>query len=206
MFYEFRTYTLKPGSLQEVIKRFGDAYPVRKKFSQLAAFFYTDIGPLNQILHIWPYKDFEERAKVRIESRKDPGWPPKIHEFIVHQESEVYLPFPFSPELKPGKLGPIFELRRYFVKPGDGMRLTQERWEKKLPERTAISPLAFVGHTDLGQLNRYVHIWPYASLEERARIRKHAVDTGAWPPPGGVDTLTSQENMIMLAAPFSPIQ
>ena len=206
MIYEFRTYTLKPGSMQEVLKRFGDAYPIRQKYSELAAFFYTEIGPLNQILHIWPYADMNERAQVRTDSRKDPGWPPKIHEFIVAQQSEVYVPFPFSPELKPGKLGPVFEMRSYFVKPGDGLSKTMERWEKQLPKRTAISPLAFVGHTDLGPLNKYVHIWPYPSLDERARIRKHAVDTGAWPPPGGADTLVSQENSILLAAPFSPIQ
>jgi NIPSNAP len=206
MFYEFRTYTLRPTTLPEVLKRFGDAYPVRRKYSELAAFFYTEIGPLNQIIHIWPYADLAERARVRVESRKDPGWPAKIHEFIVKQETELYVPFPFSPELKPGKLGPIFEMRSYIVKPGDGIKKTMERWEKKLPERTAISPLAFVGHTEFGPLNKYVHIWPYPSLDERARIRKLAVDKGAWPPPGGGETLVSQENKICLPAPFSPLQ
>ncbi len=38
MIYEFRTYGLKPGSLPEVMKRFGEAYEHRKKYSQLAAF------------------------------------------------------------------------------------------------------------------------------------------------------------------------
>jgi len=207
MLYEIRTYTVKPTSLPEVIKRFGDVYEHRKKYSELAAFWYTDIGPLNQIIHVWPYKDAAERARVRAESRKDPNWPPKIHEFMVHQESEFYVPFSFGPELKPGQFGPIFEMRSYLVKPGPaGMPAIMERWEPQLPKRTAISPLLFVGHTDTGTLNKYIHIWPYPSLDERARIRKHAVETGAWPPPGGGDSLVAQENKIMLAAPFSPIQ
>jgi len=63
-----------------------------------------------------------------------------------------------------------------------------------------------VGRTEMGPLNKYVHIWPYPSLDERARIRKHAVDTGAWPPPGGADVLVTQENKILLPAPFSPLQ
>ena len=57
MIYEFRTYDLVPGSVNEVIKRFGEAYQKRKEFSVLSAFFYTEIGPLNQIIHIWPYED-----------------------------------------------------------------------------------------------------------------------------------------------------
>jgi len=206
MIYEFRTYDLRPGSLQEVLKRFGDGYEHRAKYSQLAAFLYTEIGPLNQILHIWPYADLGERERVRAEAVKDPNWPPKIHEFIVHQQSEIFVPFPFGPELKGGKLGPVFEMRSYFVKPGGGIAATMERWEKQLPKRTAISPLAFVGRTEMGPLNKYVHIWPYPSLDERARIRKHAVDTGAWPPPGGAEVLVTQENKILLAAPFSPLQ
>ena len=37
MLYEVRTYRLKPRSQNEVIKRFGDAYETRQKFSRLAA-------------------------------------------------------------------------------------------------------------------------------------------------------------------------
>ena len=206
MIYEFRTYRLKPGSLPEVLKRFEEGYEHRKKYSELAAFWYTDIGPLNQIIHVWPYADAGERVRVRAETQKDPNWPPNIHEFLEQMESEIYVPFSFSPELKPGKMGPIFEMRSYMVKPGTGIPGTIERWEPQLPKRTALSPLAFVGHTDTGPLNKYIHIWPYESLNHRAEIRKTAVETGAWPPPGGGATLVTQENKIMLAAPFSPIQ
>jgi hypothetical protein len=206
MIYEFRTYTCKPTTTPEVIKRFGDAYEHRKKYSELAAFWYTEIGPLNQIVHVWPYADLNERARIRGAAMKDPNWPPKIQEFLVKMDSEVYVPFPFSPEFKPGKLGPVFEMRSYFVVPGSGLPKTMERWEQALPKRTAISPIAFVGHTEFGPLSKYIHIWPYASLEARASTRKKAVDAGVWPPPGGNETLVSQENKILLPAPFSPLQ
>jgi hypothetical protein len=48
--YEIRTYTLKPGSVAEVEKRFGEAYQYRKKYSPLAAFWHTEIGPLTRLL------------------------------------------------------------------------------------------------------------------------------------------------------------
>jgi NIPSNAP len=206
MIYEVRTYDLRPGTLQEVIKRFGDAYGSGRENLQLSAFWYTEIGPLNQIIHVWAYENLEERTRIRAARAKDPNWPPKIQEFLAHMESEIYIPFPFSPALKPAKLGPVYEMRSYFVKPAGGIKATMERWEKQLPKRIAVSPLAFVGHTELGPLNKYIHIWPYESLSARSEIRKRAVDTGAWPPPGGADTLVSQQNKIMLPAPFSPMQ
>ena len=36
MIYEVRSYRLKPGSTPEVIKRFGEGYESRKKYSELA--------------------------------------------------------------------------------------------------------------------------------------------------------------------------
>ena len=63
MIFEIRTYRLKPGSLAEAEKRFGEAYEIRKKHSELAAFWHTEIGPLNEIVHVWPYQNLEERAR-----------------------------------------------------------------------------------------------------------------------------------------------
>ena len=38
MIYEVRTYDIKPRSLPEVEKRFGEMYEKRRKYSELAAF------------------------------------------------------------------------------------------------------------------------------------------------------------------------
>ena len=205
MIYEVRTYDLMPRALPEVEKRFEEALPTRSKYSPLAAFFHTEIGPLNQIIHIWPYTDLAERTKVRAEAAKDPGLPPKIREFIVSMNSEIFIPFSFSPELKEGKVGPVFEWRSYIVKPGV-IAAVPDRWGPALEARTKLSPLVVCMHTELGELNKYVHIWAYESLNHRAEVRKKAVDTGVWPPPGGGDTLVSQENKIVLPASFSPVQ
>ena len=77
MIYEVRTYDIKPKSQAEVEKRFGEAYEHRKKLSPLAAFWHTEIGSLNQIIHVWGYKDMEERHRIRSEAVKSGGWPPK---------------------------------------------------------------------------------------------------------------------------------
>jgi hypothetical protein len=62
MIYEIRTYTLKPGQTPEFEKRFEASLSVRLKYSELAAFWHTEIGPLNQVIHVWSYKNLAQRA------------------------------------------------------------------------------------------------------------------------------------------------
>ncbi len=87
MIYEVRTYVVKPRSMSEVEKRFGEKYEQRKKYSELAAFWKTEVGPLNQFMHVWGYKDLAERATIRAAAVKDGAWPPPISEFLVSQKS-----------------------------------------------------------------------------------------------------------------------
>ena len=75
MIFEMRTYLLQPGSVPEVEKRFGEALTERVKVSPLGAFFHTEVGPLNRIIHIWPYDDLQHRTRVR--SQSIANWPPK---------------------------------------------------------------------------------------------------------------------------------
>lgn len=205
MIYEVRTYSLTPGSLAEVEKRFGEAYEYRKKYSELAAFWHTEIGPLNEIIHVWPYRDMDERARVRAETAKETNWPPKIGDFIRTMHSEILVPFPFSPLLKPGKFGPIYEIRIYTVKSGTIPEI-MKAWEPKLPGRLKLSPLAVVGNVDLGEANRFIHIWPYSSFEQRETVRSQARKLGVWPPTGMPERLLTQMNKIVVPASFSPMQ
>src|SRR5205809_7704502 len=108
MIYEIRTYRIAPRSLAEVEKRFCEAYEYRKKYSELFAFWHTEIGPLNEIVHVWPYKDLAERERIRGEAAKDPKWNPGIQEFIREMRSEIIVPFNFVPHAC-GKAVPIVD-------------------------------------------------------------------------------------------------
>ena len=55
MIYEIRTYNLKVGQLQEYWERFGEKLPARQELSKLGGHWYTEAGPLNQMVAIWPY-------------------------------------------------------------------------------------------------------------------------------------------------------
>src|SRR5215469_14849981 len=113
MIVEFRTYRLKPGSVPQAEERFGQALPARTKLSPLAAFWHTEVGPLNRIIHVWPYANFEERTRIRTESQKLEGWLPIFREFVQEQTRELFVPAPFSPKLEPRQLGGIYETHTY---------------------------------------------------------------------------------------------
>ena len=205
MIYEIRTYTLKPGQTAEYEKRFEASLPARFKYSELAAFWHTDIGPLNQVIHVWPYENLSQRAEVRSRAAREPDWPPKTNELLVSQECGIYVPAPFSPKLGGNqKLGNIYEMRIYQLKPGS-LPAFIERWGAALQKgRLNLSPLAACMSSEIGELNVWIHIWPYADLKERDRVREESRKLTTWPP-DNQEFLVSQQNKILIPASFSPM-
>ena len=170
----------------------------------MAAFWHTDIGALNQVIHVWPYEDYRHRKEVYASMGNKLDLDPKIAEFIVSMESEIYIPAHFSPELGgEKKLGNIYEMRIYQHKPRS-MPTVVDRWAEALPERLTLSPIAACMWTDIGSLNRWVHIWPYADMEERAQIRVQASKLQTWPPKA-LEYMVSMQNKILSPASFSPM-
>lgn len=205
MIIEMRTYTLQPGTLAEVEKRFAEGLPGREKHSKLAAFWHTEVGPLNQIVHVWTYESLEHRTNVRAAASKEPGWPPAIGQHVTGMQSELFLPAPFSPPLTPREVGPLFEIRQYTLSPGSIPGLI-ERWTDKIEGRQKFSPLIGGWYSEFGTLNKWVHIWAYKDANERFSARAAAAATGQWParnPPGVV---VKQENAFLMPSAFSPIR
>ena len=66
MIYEFRTYDLTPRTLPQYDSILQKSLAAgRLNYSPLFGYFYSEFGPLNQALHIWPYKDLKERTEIR---------------------------------------------------------------------------------------------------------------------------------------------
>lgn len=204
MIYEVRTYTLEPGTVAQFEAGFADALPHREKYSPLAAFWHTDIGPLNQVIHVWPYENLGERERIRAAAAQDPHWPPADLGIIQTMESEIWNPASFMRPLGGGQeLGGVYEMRVYTYKPGSMPELLR-RWEQALPWREQFSPCAAAMHSELGGLNRWMHIWPYRDLNHREEVRKASSGTPNWP--SGAPGRLRQENKIMVPAAFSPMR
>jgi hypothetical protein len=170
----------------------------------LLACWYCDIGALNRILII--RKSAEAGATIEHRfAALTANSPFGIGEFITELSLDTYVSFDFMPALQPGVFGPCYEVRAYVLKP-DGLAPTIELWRKAVPGRTRVSPLLAAMVAVTGTAIRFLHIWPYRSYDERARLRDKAVADGVWPPPGGPGHLLSQQADIYLPATFSPLR
>jgi hypothetical protein len=208
MIYEVRTYTLKPGSVAEFESRFEQRHPYREKYSKLGAFWHTEMGPLNQVVHVWEYKDLNQREEAREAASQDRDLQrlPGGREFVVEQQSEAVMPAPFMHPLgsRDYGTGNIYEMRTYTYEPG-GIREVLRAWEEAIPHREEYSPLAACWYTEFGGLNRFTHVWVYPDLNERARIRAESRQGTHWPPRTSVRPMR-QENKILMPAAFSPVK
>ena len=126
------------------------------------------------MIHVWPYENLGERTKIRAEAANDPNWPPKSDGLILNMESEIFTPAEFMRPLGGDQaLGNIYEMRTYTYQPGT-MGEVLKRWAAAIPHREEYSPLAAGMSSELGGLNKWMHVWPYKDLEERNKIRAEA--------------------------------
>jgi hypothetical protein len=102
MFYELRTYRLRVGAVPAYIQLVQDeglAVQIRH-LGQLVGYFSTDIGALNQIVHLWAFESLDDRDRRRSALLKDPQWLtflPKLQAVIEEMECKILKPTPFSP-------------------------------------------------------------------------------------------------------------
>ena len=97
-----RTYTLHPGQHLKYLDTYEkEGLEIQRPIlGNLVGYFFTDIGPLNQIVHMWGYDSLDERTKRRRKLFEDLGWRAYIQmiaPMIASQESKILIPAPFSP-------------------------------------------------------------------------------------------------------------
>ncbi|WP_243772219.1 NIPSNAP family protein [Burkholderia anthina] len=102
MLYELRTYTIAPGRTQEYIRHFEkEGLPIISRYATLIGWWHTEIGTLNQVVHIWAYESLDDRMKHRAALFEDPDWIEKFiskgSPMLINQESKILVPASFSP-------------------------------------------------------------------------------------------------------------
>jgi len=102
MFFEIRTYRLKNGAIPDYLKVVGEiGIKIQKKhLGNLVGYFSSEIGPINESVHIWGFESLDDRQTRRARLMSDPEWQaflPKIRDLIVTAENKIMMPAAFSP-------------------------------------------------------------------------------------------------------------
>ena len=100
MIVEQRTYTFRMGKLAEYLAVYeAEGLPVQREYlPHCVGYYVTEIGPLNQVVHLWAYRSYQHRTECRERMRADPRWPgylAKIHPLLDSQETRLLNPAPF---------------------------------------------------------------------------------------------------------------
>jgi hypothetical protein len=103
MYVEERTYTVQPGKALEYLKNYEEIgmKPQLRHLPHMLGYYYTEIGELNLVIHMWAYDDLNQRDKCRAAMSADPDWQAylaKNRPLLVKQESRVMKCAPFFVE------------------------------------------------------------------------------------------------------------
>ncbi|KFH62504.1 hypothetical protein MVEG_11897 [Podila verticillata NRRL 6337] len=97
--YEMRTYLLKPGNLLEWEANWRRGLECRRQFCEPVGAWFSQLGGLNYVHHMWNYPDLETRKKTREQAWKVDGWAETVYNtvrLIEHMEANILLPMEFS--------------------------------------------------------------------------------------------------------------
>jgi len=102
MIVEERCYTVKPGTVQLYYKDYvANGLKIQTRIlGNLIGYFHTEIGELNQIVHLWGYDSLAERERRRALLAADAEWQAFLKQspdIIVAMENRILVPAPFSP-------------------------------------------------------------------------------------------------------------
>ena len=202
MTYELTSIAVRTGSVNAVLAKLEPSLG-QAPGGELLACWYSELGMQNRILVV---REGSSQANAQRDALLQSDDPFGIGDALVSWESDSFAMFPGLPPILAGGYGNYYEVRTYALKPGT-LRETIALWVKALPERVKLSPCVGVMYALTGTSPRFLHIWPYKSLDERQATRKTAVELGVWPPPGGAPgrILTQQVDVYRPAA-FSPLR
>lgn len=208
MYYELATMTLPFGTAGQAainVQAYATA-PAAK--GELLGCWFTDIGPLNQMIVLRGFADLVtlQAERERTQKSADPFGCGSTFQSL---EQHSYQGFPWMKPVRPsaesGVKGPVYEIRTYGIKPG-GVQATIDLWEQYVPPREVLSPCV-VAMVALDGPLRFTNIWSYPTLDARSKARADAVAQGIWPPKGGPAHLTTAMNStIALPMAVSPLK
>lgn len=69
MIIDYRAYSFRPGTVRDFVEMFRvEGLPIQNRIlgkEVFAGLFTTEIGNVNEVIHLWRYRDAEERARKR---------------------------------------------------------------------------------------------------------------------------------------------
>ena len=190
MIYDMRTYEIAPGRVADYMKNVKEiAIPIRRDHGvKLGGWYYSEVGPLNQVWHIWAYEDTKHLVEGAEAVRADPRWRndymPSNRGLVQSQRDAIVVQPAFAPtsyEPVDSAEPRLYDMRIYDIKPGRIPEYMSAVEQVGLPIREELGvKLAGWFYSDVGTLNQVVHIWAYDDSDDLHRKMRAVYQHPGW--------------------------
>lgn len=207
--YELQIHSVKPDSINEYENLLAENVPnLLKSHSnlKLTGSWRSDIGDLDQYVHLWRYKNYSEYTEESNKLKSDANYKTfnnKLAKLINHRQNQVCLSFTFWGDPEPRDNSHIYEMRSYSLKPGTLIEWGNN-WQRGIRNRLDYRVAGMF--TQVGPLYYVHHIWAYKNLADRKASREKMWDKPGWDECVAytVPLINRMESKMMSALPFSP--
>ena len=212
MINELRMYTTRPGKMKDVVNasatvaqkiRGGDSY------GKLIGHWWSEIGKMNQYVHMWEYKDPEEMRRLRSELAAKEDWKNKFVPLVGPNilTQEIRLLRPLTEIKKPVNSSNIYELKIIKLNIGQSAK-----WAKKFLEIVDLiensSMNIGIWNTELQDPNEIISLWSHPNLENMSKYWYELESNKDWNDFNNYqqNSVKSEENIILKSSICSPLQ
>jgi len=212
MINELRMYTTRPGKMKDVVNasatvaqkiRGGDTY------GKLIGHWWSEIGKMNQYVHMWEYKDPEEMRRLRSELAAKEDWKNKFVPLVGPNilTQEIRLLRPLTEIKKPVNSSNIYELKIIKLNIGQSAK-----WAKKFLEIVDLIENSSINigiwNTELQDPNEIISLWSHPNLENMSKYWYELESNKNWNDFNNYQekSVKSEENIILKSSVCSPLQ
>ena len=212
MINELRMYTTRPGKMKDVVNasatvaqkiRGGDTY------GKLIGHWWSEIGKMNQYVHMWEYKDPEEMRRLRSELAAKEDWKNKFVPLVGPNilTQEIRLLRPLTEIKKPVNSSNIYELKIIKLNIGQSAK-----WAKKFLEIVDLIENSSINigiwNTELQDPNEIISLWSHPNLENMSKYWYDLESNKDWNDFNiyQESSVKSEENIILKSSVCSPLQ
>ena len=212
MINELRMYTTRPGKMMHVVNssatvaqtiRNGDTY------GKLVGHWSSEIGRMNQYIHMWEYSDVEEMRKLRSELASKEDWRnkfvPLVGPYILTQEIRILRPL--TERKLPADKSNIYELKIIKLNIGE-----VNKWKNKFLDIVSDIEQKSINiglwNTELQDPNEIISIWSHPNIESMSKFwsdmgnDKNWLDFNAYQE----KAVKYEESIILIPSVCSPLQ
>jgi len=159
--FELRTYDILPGFYGPFLSLTKEKIGMRFAASPALGYWTTELGGLNQVVHIWPYESISQRARVRADLGKNATWKAEYMDLMLpmlRKQSNSLLEGHLVAEPPKSASGGGYELRIITPKGGNEVPVAA----------SPTSSLLGNWRTVLGETGLIVQLWHLASIDDAA--------------------------------------